>query len=110
VAQKPAPTGPAIKQSAGVALAQTGPEGTLMSFSVDYKFIAGDPTPNAEYAWVIQDARGEELERPVTLRRRDTLQAIVPQWRPERGPFTSQIVEVAEDGTRRTVAPAVDLR
>src|SRR5687767_7901480 len=100
---QPLPANPTpIKLSAGVALPQLGPEGTLMMFSVDYRFREGAPHPDAKYAWVIQPAKGDPLEQIVKLKRGDTLQAIVPQWRPENGPFQSFIDEVSPDGTRRT--------
>lgn len=108
---KPPPASPTpIKLSAGVALPQLGPEGTLMMFSVDYRFLEGAPNPAAKYAWVIQPAKGDALEQIVKLKRRDTLQAMVPQWRPENGPFKLYIDEVSEDGTHRTISQRVDLR
>lgn len=96
---------PPVKLSAGVALPQLGPDGTLMMFSVDYRFREDNrPNKEFEYLWVIQPAKGEPLEQPVKLKRGDNLSAIAPQWRPENGPFTSRIVEVAKDGTRRTIS------
>ena len=105
----PPPT-PAVKLSAGVALGQTGPEGTLMMFSVDYRFREGAPSKQSRYAWVIKPATGEPLEQIVKLTRQSTLQAIVPQWRPENGPFTSYIDEIAPDGTRRSLTEPIAMR
>ena len=108
---QPPPANPTpIKLSAGVALPQLGPEGTLMMFSVDYRFLEGRPNPDVKYAWIIQPAKGDPLEQIVKLKRADNLQAIVPQWRPENGPFKTYIDEVSPDGTRRTISPSVDLR
>ena len=45
-----------IQLSAGVALPQTGPDGTLMSFSVDYEFAQGEPSTDGDF-WVIERAR-----------------------------------------------------
>jgi hypothetical protein len=45
----PAANQPAIQLSAGVALPQTGPDGTLMSFSVDYAFLQGEPVPKTMF-------------------------------------------------------------
>jgi hypothetical protein len=105
-----APPQAVAKLSAGTALPQPGPEGTLMMFSVDYRFREGAPDPAAKYVWVLEPAKGEPLEQPVKLRRQDTLQAIVPRWRPENGPFKSRIDEIAADGSRRNLAPPVDMR
>lgn len=108
---QPAPVEqPSIMLSAGVALAQSGPEGTLMMFSVDYRFREGSPDNSAKYVWVIQPAKGEPREQVVKLRRQDTLQAIVPPWRPENGPFKSQIDEIAADGSRRPMSQSIDMR
>jgi hypothetical protein len=106
---KPAVTTTRIKLSAGVALPQLGPEGTLMTFSVDYRFLEGAPDPAAQYAWVIEPGKGEPLVQMVKLKRADNLTAIVPQWRPENGPFKAHIDEVLPDGTLRTLSPVVDL-
>ncbi len=48
-----------IELSTGVALAQTLPEGTSMSFSVDYR-VAKDAKvdPKAKYVWVIERSGG----------------------------------------------------
>jgi hypothetical protein len=105
-----APNPTPIKLSAGVALPQLGPEGTLMMFSVDYRFMEGAPNPAAKYAWVLEPAKGDPLEQPLKIKRADNLQAIVPQWRPENGPFTSHIDEIAADGTRRTVSQSHKMR
>jgi hypothetical protein len=106
----PAPPTPVVKLSAGVALPQLGPEGTLMMFSVDYRFMEGSPDPGSQYAWVIEPAKGEPLEQPIQAKRAGNLQAIAPQWRPENGPFKSRIDEVKSDGTRRTLSELAQMR
>ena len=100
----------AIKLSAGVALAQTGVDGTLMSFSVDYRFTQGTPNRASKYLWVLQPTNGSPLEQPVRLSQNSTLQALVPQLRPENGPFTSHIAEVSSDGTRRMLSQSIPMR
>ena len=56
-------------------------------------------------------AVGDPLELPVKLKKKqDTLQTLVPQWRPNIGPFKSHIVEVAEDGSQKTISPSLALR
>ena len=106
----PPPSATPIKLSAGVALPQLGPEGTLMMFSVDYRFMEGKPDPAMKYAWVLQPAKGDPLEQPLKIKRADNLTAIVPQWKPDQGPFTSHIDEIAADGTRRTVSQEHKMR
>ncbi len=106
----PAPNPTPIKLSAGVALPQLGPEGTLMMFSVDYRFMEGKPDPAMKYAWVLQPGKGDPLEQEMKAKRAGTLQAIVPQWKPDIGPFTSHIDEIAADGTRRTVSQPHKMR
>ena len=67
-----------IELSTGVALPQTGPEGTLMAFSVDYEFAQGEP--NAEgYTWVIERAHGGPARQQVSLSAKGTLQVSCPQ-------------------------------
>lgn len=96
---------PPIKLSAGVALPQLGPNGTMMMFSVDYRFREDNtPDPAGQYFWVIQPANGEPWEQPVQLKKRSTLQAMNESWRPEMGPFTSRIEAADKDGKRRTIS------
>jgi hypothetical protein len=110
-AKQPTPTRAPVKLSAGVALAQTGPEGTLMSFSVDYRFLDGKPDKEGRYLWIIQPAVGDPLELPVQLKKKqDTLMRLVPEWKPDIGPFKTQLVEVAKDGTQKKLSELTPLR
>jgi hypothetical protein len=81
---------PSIHLSTGVALAQTGPEGTMMGFSVDYEFAQGQPDSEG-YVWVIERAHGNAARQQVRLTAKGTLQAMIQKWRPEDGPFTAHI-------------------
>lgn len=101
---------PAIRLSAGVALAQTLPNGTGMSFSVDYQFQNGQPNPSNKYIWVIQRGDGKSLGQPIQLARKGTLPIIVPGLRPETGPFKSQIVEITPDGSQQKISNTINLR
>ena len=94
-----------IRLATGVALPQTGPEGTLMSFSVDYQFTAGEPSP-AGYAWVIERAQGAPARQPVRLERQGTLTALLPGWRPEEGPFRSHL----EDAGGNRLSASIEMR
>ena len=113
----PSPTAPgptpgqqmSIDLSAGTALPQTGPEGIMMGFSVDYQFVQGQPQPSAPYFWVIERGGNRAPARiPVTLKPKDNLSKFINGWRPEEGPFQSHIEDssgrrLSED--ERMVAP-----
>lgn len=97
---------PAIRLSAGLALPQTGPTGILMSFSVDYKFTAGEPNPTSPYVWVIQRAKGGPARVGVRLGQKGTLPVLIGGWRPEQGPFQSHI----EDASGNRLSRSISLR
>jgi hypothetical protein len=99
-----------VELSAGVALPQTGPTGTMMGFSVDYTFISGRPSGAAKYAWVVQRAKGPKVAMPVQLKAKGTLQTFLPDWRPSEGPFTCVLVELRADGSEHPLAASVTLR
>lgn len=80
-----------VQLSAGVALPQTGAEGTLMSFSVDYQFAGGQPPTSPDCVWVIERAGGPPLRQAAKLGAKNTLMALVPGWRPEDGPFSTHL-------------------
>ena len=86
-----APTEVSIALSAGVSLPQSLPTGTAMSFSVDYRFQTGQPDPAANYVWVIQAGDGQRGNQAVKLASRGTLRAVLPQVRPDQGPFQAYI-------------------
>jgi hypothetical protein len=88
-----------IRLSTGVALPQTGLDGTLMSFSVDYEFTEGQPDLGG-YVWVIERARGASIKQKAQLSNRGNLTALAPGWRPEDGPFKSHIEDLK--GGRRS--------
>ena len=106
-ATSPAATEYPVDLSTGVALAQTGPDGVLMSFSVDYEF-AGQPDASCQYVWVIKRNRGEPASIAVNLKDEGTLETLVPKWRPEEGPFEAQIVERCS-GRDRQVSKSIAL-
>ena len=85
VAQRP------IQLATGVALAQTGPEGTMMMFSVDYEVAQGEPSTSG-YIWVIERAHGNAGKVEVKLTPKGTLRAgMTVKWKPEDGPFYSHL-------------------
>ena len=104
------PTGPAstagreavaIDLSVGLSLPQTGPEGTMMGFSVDYQFSQGQPQPSETFFWVIERAKGPPVKIAVKLKLKDNLSIMVVRgWRPEQGPFQTHI----EDSSGRPVS------
>lgn len=99
-----------IRLSTGVALAQTLPTGTGMLFSVDCRFSEGGLNPSSRYVWVLQGRNGKSLRQAVQLFRPGEITLVVPDLRPEAGPFSSYIVEVTPDGTRRRVSRSIDMR
>lgn len=93
-----------IKLSAGVSLPQTGPEGILMSFSVDYE-LPGAPS-NAAYVWVIERTQGKPAKVPARLTKsQGNLMAMIPGWRPNQGPFHAHL----EDKSGKHVSASVEL-
>jgi hypothetical protein len=95
----------AIRLSAGVALPQTGPEGTLMSFSVDYQFTQGKPISSG-YVWVVERAHGGPAKQLVQLARQGNLPILINGWRPEDGPFQTHI----EDRSGNRLSAVIELR
>ncbi|MCS7236756.1 MAG: hypothetical protein NZ899_00620 [Thermoguttaceae bacterium] len=96
----------AIQLSAGVALPQLLPTGTAMGFSVDYRWVQGEPEPNAPYFWVIESAGAPPVRQPVRLDRQGTLQGFVLDLRPEHGPFQTYLT----DRVGRRLSPTIPLR
>ena len=95
-----------VQLSAGVALPQTLPTGTAMGFSVDYRWVAGEPDPRVHYFWVIEPAGAPPLRQPVRLEREGTLQGFVLELRPEHGPFQTYLA----DSYGQPISPKVPLR
>jgi len=100
-----APRSLPIQLSVGIALPQTGPEGTMMGFSVDYQFTTGEPQTSLKYFWIIQRAGGKAARIPVRLEQKGNLALFLP-WRPEEGPFQGHL----EDGSGNRLSPTIDLR
>jgi len=108
------PTGPAstagreavvIDLSAALSLPQTGPEGTMMGFSVDYQFSQGQPQPSETFYWVIERAKGTPVKIAKRLQLKGNLQDFITTWRPEQGPFQTHI----EDSSGRPVSETAPL-
>lgn len=96
----------AIDLSAALSLPQTGPEGTMMGFSVDYQFTQGQPQPSETFFWVIQRAKGPPVKIAVQLKLKGNLSVmVVTGWRPEQGPFQTHI----EDSSGRRVSETAPL-
>jgi hypothetical protein len=106
-APAPAPSLPAqmpIHLATGVALAQTGPEGTMMMFSVDYE-VEGQPNTSG-YVWVIERGRGNAAKIAVKLSSKGNL--VTPtgvNWRPEDGPFHSHL----EDRNGKRLSESIEM-
>ena len=76
-----------------------------MSFSVDYQFAEGQPSP-AGYVWVLQRAQGAPSRQPARLATQGNLTVLAPGWRPEDGPFRSHL----EDPSGKRVSPSIEMR
>jgi hypothetical protein len=93
-----------VSLSAGVALPQSLPQGTVMGFSVDYEFSGGGPVSGRRYLMVIQPRGGTAAEVEFQPAASGNWTAFVPELGPNQAPFTAQVVELAEDGTRAVVS------
>ncbi len=98
-----APPSASVKLSAGVALPQSLPIGTVMAFSVDYRFTGGGQR-GSSYVWVIVPEKGQPVRQPVQLKPHGTLQGFF-ELRPENGPFKSHI----EDAQGTRISPSVPM-
>jgi hypothetical protein len=99
-----------VKLSAGVALPQSLPQGTVMTFSVDYQFVQGAPDSAGQYLWVIEPAQGKPVEVAVQLEPEGTLQWFAEALRPENGPFQSHLAEATPEGGRQAISASVPMR
>jgi hypothetical protein len=95
-----------VQLSAGVALPQTLPTGTAMGFSVDYRWVEGQPDPRVRYFWVIEPAGAPPVRQPVQLEQEGTLQGFALELRPEHGPFQTYLA----DPRGHPISPKVPLR
>lgn len=100
-----------VRLSTCVALGQTLPNGTCMTFSAEYRFTGSGPRPDATYFWVIKPSRGADAvaQRVDMGNRQGTLQGVAESLRPDNGPFECHIVEEV-DGTRTKVSRDFPLR
>lgn len=105
-----AQTQPPIRLRAGVALPQTGPEGILMGFSVDYQFTRESPQSSSQYRWVIKGKAGVIGAIPIRLKQEGNLATLVNKLRPEQGPFESWIEEKPRSGDVRVISDREQMR
>lgn len=95
-----------VDLSAAVALPMTGPEGTMMGFSVDYRLRGTGLPAQSQCVWVIEGQGGKVYRLPVKLDSQGNLMLVVPEWRPEDGPFRCRI----QDQMGQPISPTVDMR
>lgn len=67
-----------IRLSAGTSLPQTAPDGTVMSFSVDFQANGYQSQPGVRCVLVIQHGDGKRVEQPVQTSERGTWVSVVP--------------------------------
>jgi hypothetical protein len=102
--------GPLVKLSTGVALAQTLPDGTGMSFSVDYEVVEGRSiSREARYVWIIEAVDQKTFEQQVTLADQGNLATLAPQLKPDDGPFHSYLAVVGRDGRRTPISDRIEM-
>jgi hypothetical protein len=100
-----------IQLSAGVALAQTLPDGTGMLFSVDYRFSQRSNDQSLRYYWVIIPDRGDPITTEVRLGASGTLTHVERGMRPEIGPFQCRLeAQHPADSQRFKVTGAVPMK
>jgi hypothetical protein len=99
-----------IRLSAGTALPQTGPEGTLMSFSVDYQAGGYQPPPGARCVLVVERGDRKRVEQPAEITASGTWALFVPGWPPQSAPFQAHVEEISDTGSRRNVSATVPLQ
>ncbi|GEM_PF-1055755 len=94
-----------VDLSVPVSLPQTGPEGTMMSFGVEYRLRAEAPRDQT-YTWAIQSRTGKLFRMDaLRLESQGNLMTIVTEWRPEDGPFRTWM----EDSAGRRVSLSLGL-
>lgn len=85
-----------------VALPQTGPNGTMMSFNIQYEFTKRKPAASDQYYLVIRGKRGFREEWHLTdLDVQGGFTAIVDGWKPEFGPFSATMEQALDGGGLR---------
>jgi hypothetical protein len=99
-----------VRLSAGTALPQTGPEGVLMGFSVDYQSPGYQPSAGARCVLVIERGDGKRAEQPAEVAASGTWALIIQGWPPEAGPFQARVEEISEEGSRRALSAFVPLQ
>jgi hypothetical protein len=80
-----------------------------MSFSVDFQTNGYQPPAAVRYVLVIERRDGKRVEQPAEISEKGTWVSLVPDWKPEDGPFQAHIEEIATQGTRRAVSRSVNL-
>lgn len=88
-----------------VSLGQTGPNGIMMSFSVEYQYLNGTPISGKDYYLVIRSQEGRYSDLQISpMQSRGVLNAVIESWRPEYGPFTAVIEERDAAGGNRELS------
>jgi hypothetical protein len=93
-------SGSSIHLSAGIAVPQSLPIGTVMAISVDYSLRS--ELRASQYVLVVKSSAGE-IVNEVKLESSGNLSAFFQQLRPEHRPFSVRIEEVIPGSKRRAV-------
>ncbi|MSR58189.1 MAG: hypothetical protein EXS05_10995 [Planctomycetaceae bacterium] len=97
-----------VRLSAGTALPQSLPEGTAMTFSVDYQ-VTEPLNPSSRYVLIVERAGGMTVELSAKIDGIGTQLWLVPNWNPEDAPFQVWIEEIPPTGSRRQVSKSEPL-
>jgi len=91
-----------LSTSAAVALAQTGPNGTLMSVGCEYSFNRGPRKPKAHYVLVVKNGKGKIATVAVKLEDQGMAGVLIDGWRPDDRPFTGYFAEQVAESHRQS--------
>lgn len=81
-----------------------------MSFSVDFQAGGYRPEGDARCVLVIERGDKKRVEQPVPISESGTWAVLVPDWKPEDGPFQAKVEEIAAQGNRRPLSTSINLQ
>jgi hypothetical protein len=91
--------GRVIQLSAGAMLPQSLPQGTVMTFTAEYKFVAGQQDSNKQYVWVVEGNGKQERVRIPRLQSRGQLPPLFSRvFKVGDAPYRSYIEEWPNSG------------
>jgi hypothetical protein len=98
-----------IVELVGVALPQSLPSGSAMTFGLQYHVASGALDPANNYEWVIEPPHGIAWKQQVTLERQGELNALISEWPPETGDYTTYIQQIGPTGSATIISKKLKL-